>query len=141
MSFAVFAQRFGNFVQSVRNEVADFFEPSIEAAVASIRAQIAASGGLIKVDDITCSREAYLTSGQSVWLVGGFAASPWLFSQLQERLAPLNVTINRPDTQTLVAVSRCACLSDFKETVPRLLRTGQLDSSVVIAPLKSPLSH
>jgi hypothetical protein len=39
---------------------------------------------------------------QSVWLVGGFAASPWLFSQLQERLAPLKVTVSRPDSQTLV---------------------------------------
>jgi hypothetical protein len=39
---------------------------------------------------------------QSVWLVGGFAASPWLFSQLQERLAPLKVTVSRPDSQTSV---------------------------------------
>jgi len=39
---------------------------------------------------------------QSVWLVGGFAASPWLFSQLQERLTPLKVTVSRPDSQTLV---------------------------------------
>jgi tRNA A37 threonylcarbamoyltransferase TsaD len=39
---------------------------------------------------------------QSVWLVGGFAANHWLFSQLQERLAPYNVTLNRPDSQTCV---------------------------------------
>lgn len=39
---------------------------------------------------------------QSVWLVGGFAASPWLFSQLQERLTPFGVNVNRPDTQTQV---------------------------------------
>ncbi|KAH9944812.1 hypothetical protein B0H21DRAFT_779339 [Amylocystis lapponica] len=70
-------------------EVADLFEPSIDAAVASIKAQIAASGGAVK----------------SVWLVGGFAASPWLFSQLQERLAPLHITVSRPDSQTSKAVA------------------------------------
>lgn len=37
---------------------------------------------------------------QSVWLVGGFAASPWLFSQLQERLSRYYITVSRPDTQT-----------------------------------------
>ncbi|KAF9816655.1 hypothetical protein IEO21_03960 [Rhodonia placenta] len=70
-------------------EVAALFEPSIESAVASIKAQIQASGGAIK----------------SVWLVGGFAASPWLFSQLQERLTPLHVTVSRPDSQTSKAVA------------------------------------
>ncbi|KZT00777.1 uncharacterized protein LAESUDRAFT_665281 [Laetiporus sulphureus 93-53] len=70
-------------------EVAALFEPSIQAAIDSIRAQIDASGGTIK----------------SVWLVGGFAASPWLFSQLQERLAPFHVTVSRPDNQTSKAVA------------------------------------
>ncbi|OBZ72247.1 hypothetical protein A0H81_07926 [Grifola frondosa] len=70
-------------------EVAALFEPSIEAAIASIKSQIDASAGVVK----------------SVWLVGGFAASPWLFSQLQERLAPLHVTVSRPDTQTSKAVA------------------------------------
>lgn len=53
----------------------------------SIKAQINASRGVVK----------------SVWLVGGFAASPWLFTQLQERLAPLGIVVSRPDSQTLVA--------------------------------------
>ncbi|KAI0661700.1 hypothetical protein C8Q70DRAFT_910546 [Cubamyces menziesii] len=70
-------------------EVAALFEPSIEAAVTSIKAQIDASGGAVK----------------SVWLVGGFAASPWLFSQLQERLARYHVAVSRPDTQTSKAVA------------------------------------
>ncbi|KAF9243386.1 hypothetical protein BU15DRAFT_86367 [Melanogaster broomeanus] len=70
-------------------EVAELFEPSIQAAVASIKAQVVASQGMIK----------------SVWLVGGFAASPWLFSQLQERLASLKITISRPDNQTSKAVA------------------------------------
>ncbi|KAI5116259.1 hypothetical protein M0805_008164, partial [Coniferiporia weirii] len=70
-------------------EVAELFEPSIQAAVNSIRKQVETSRGVVK----------------AVWLVGGFAASPWLFSQLQVRLAPLGVTVNRPDTQTSKAVA------------------------------------
>ncbi|KDQ32348.1 hypothetical protein PLEOSDRAFT_1074539 [Pleurotus ostreatus PC15] len=57
------------------------------AAVAAIKRQIEATNGLI----------------ESIWLVGGFAASPWLFHQLQESLAP--VTVSRPDSQTSKAVA------------------------------------
>ncbi|KAF8896439.1 hypothetical protein BD779DRAFT_1433886 [Infundibulicybe gibba] len=71
------------------NEVADLFEPSVQAAVAAIKSQIEASAGMIR----------------SVFLVGGYAASPWLFSQLQERLAPMKVTVSRPDSQTSKAVA------------------------------------
>lgn len=75
------------------------------AAFSAIKAQIEASRGMIK----------------SVFLVGGYAASPWLFGhvapfychchlltpqynfrQLQERLAPYGVAVSRPDTQTCV---------------------------------------
>ena len=42
---------------------------------------------------------------KSVWLVGGFASSPWLFSQLQERLAPDGIVVSRPDGQTSKAVA------------------------------------
>lgn len=61
----------------------------IIAAFRAIKAQIEASQGMIK----------------SVFLVGGYAASPWLFGQLQERLARYKVTVSRPDTQTYVVVS------------------------------------
>ncbi|KAG6919191.1 hypothetical protein DXG01_008489 [Tephrocybe rancida] len=71
------------------NEVANLFEPSVDAAVNAIKAQIEASNGSIR----------------SVFLVGGYAASPWLFNQLQERLAPLSITVSRPDTQTSKAVA------------------------------------
>ncbi|KAL0954944.1 hypothetical protein HGRIS_003877 [Hohenbuehelia grisea] len=70
-------------------EVAEFFEPSIQAAVAAIKAQIDSATVPIR----------------SVWLVGGFAASPWLFTQLQERLAVYQVSVSRPDTQTSKAVA------------------------------------
>ncbi|ESK94661.1 hypothetical protein Moror_14297 [Moniliophthora roreri MCA 2997] len=70
-------------------EVAELFEPSIQGAVGAIKAQINASSGMIK----------------SVFLVGGYAASAWLFGQLQERLAPFNVSVSRPDSQTSKAVA------------------------------------
>lgn len=90
-------------------QVANLFEPSVDAAVTAIKRQIEASNGIIR----------------SVFVVGGYAASPWLFQcvcpcffhrtcldvfvtkkrQLQERLKPLKVTVNRPDTQTSKAVA------------------------------------
>ncbi|KJA20585.1 hypothetical protein HYPSUDRAFT_1091217 [Hypholoma sublateritium FD-334 SS-4] len=69
--------------------VANLFEPSVDAAVNCIKNQIDASRGMIR----------------SVFLVGGYAASPWLFGQLQERLAPYNINVSRPDTQTSKAVA------------------------------------
>lgn len=74
------------------DEVADLFEPSIQAAVDSIKNQIVLSGGMVK----------------SVWLVGGFASSPCLFAQLQERLAPDGIVVSRPDGQTSKAVANGA---------------------------------
>ncbi|KAJ2932470.1 hypothetical protein H1R20_g4610, partial [Candolleomyces eurysporus] len=70
-------------------EVANLFEPSIDAAFNAIKKQIEACSVGIKC----------------VFLVGGYAASPWLFSQLQERLKAMNVVISRPDTQTSKAVA------------------------------------
>ncbi|KAJ7067016.1 hypothetical protein C8F01DRAFT_1208286 [Mycena amicta] len=66
-------------------EVRDLFEPSIEG------------NADIFFDCLPAQKS-------SVWLVGGFAANHWLFSQLQERLAPYGVTVNRPDSQTSKAV-------------------------------------
>lgn len=45
---------------------------------------------------------------KSVWLVGGFASSPWLFTQLQERLEPDGIVVSRPDGQTSKAVANGA---------------------------------
>jgi hypothetical protein len=105
-------------------EVRDLFEPSIEgafllhmlelqdlfvlAAFNAIKMQIDASAGMIKVCLLHVVRRCAFNIPQSVWLVGGFAANHWLFSQLQERLAPYNVAVNRPDSQTCV---RSLCFS------------------------------
>ncbi|KJA23735.1 hypothetical protein HYPSUDRAFT_1079859 [Hypholoma sublateritium FD-334 SS-4] len=45
--------------------------------------------------------------GRSVFLVGGYAASPWLFGQLQERLVLYNINVSRPNTQTLLPTFHC----------------------------------
>lgn len=45
---------------------------------------------------------------KSVWLVGGFATSPWLFTQLQEQLEPHGIVVSRPDGQTSKAVANGA---------------------------------
>lgn len=34
---------------------------------------------------------------QSVFLVGGFSASTWLFEKVRERIEPLGLTVSRPD--------------------------------------------
>ena len=39
---------------------------------------------------------------QSVFLVGGFGASDYLFAQLKEGLAPLGLNVLRPDTHVYV---------------------------------------
>ena len=98
---------------------------SSSAAVSAIKAQIQAANGMIKVRP-HFRILSIIISGcpfhqQSVFLVGGYAASPWLFAcvafipllnclivplifirqrQLQERLAPYKVKVSRPDTQT-----------------------------------------
>ncbi|PIL34591.1 hypothetical protein GSI_03370 [Ganoderma sinense ZZ0214-1] len=44
----------------------------------------------------------------TVFLVGGFAASPWLYSSLKERLGAIGVTLYRPDSHTNKAVANGA---------------------------------
>ncbi|TFK22887.1 hypothetical protein FA15DRAFT_595292 [Coprinopsis marcescibilis] len=69
--------------------IANLFEPSVDAAFNAIKKQIDGCNGIIR----------------SVFLVGGYAASPWLFAQLQARLAPYKIVVSRPDTQTSKAVA------------------------------------
>lgn len=43
---------------------------------------------------------------QAVYLVGGFAASPYLISFLKQRLASTGVELSVPDGQTYVGLTR-----------------------------------
>jgi hypothetical protein len=70
-------------------DMAKLFEPSITEIVAAIHKQI-------KVSRIKIS---------AIFLVGGFAASHWLFARLQTLLEPLDLTFSRPDGQLNKAVA------------------------------------
>ncbi|KLO05433.1 hypothetical protein SCHPADRAFT_911041 [Schizopora paradoxa] len=73
-------------------EMASFFEPAVEAAVKAIKQQIEESRYPIS----------------KVYLVGGFSASPYVSSQLTDRLARLGIPVGSPDGQTAKAVANGA---------------------------------
>jgi len=65
-------------------DVATLFEPSAAAIVEAVENQRRLAGKPIN----------------SIFLVGGFAASDWLFSKLQEHIKPLDLDFCRPDSHT-----------------------------------------
>ncbi|KAK0222674.1 hypothetical protein EDD85DRAFT_914386 [Armillaria nabsnona] len=71
------------------SEVASFFEPSIASMIRVIDNQ----------------RVKATKPVSSVFLVGGFAASDWLFSKLKEHLEPLEIQCSRPDSHVNKAVA------------------------------------
>jgi len=70
-------------------DVAKLFEPSIQAIVDGIVEQLRTAQQPIK----------------TIFLVGGFAASDWLFSKLQHYLQPLGMEFCRPDGHVNKAVA------------------------------------
>ncbi|KAG5351000.1 hypothetical protein C0989_008363 [Termitomyces sp. Mn162] len=74
------------------SDVADFFEPSVTCIIQAIKEQ----------------RKNAQRPITSVFLVGGFAASEWLFSQLRTALEPLGLQLCRPDTGVNKAVAEGA---------------------------------
>ncbi|KAG6889537.1 hypothetical protein C0992_004796 [Termitomyces sp. T32_za158] len=70
-------------------DVAKFFEPSISSIIECILNQRRSSSKPLNF----------------VFLVGGFAASDWLFSQLKTSLEPLGITFSRPDSHVNKAVA------------------------------------
>jgi tRNA A37 threonylcarbamoyltransferase TsaD len=84
----------------LRSDVASFFEPSIIAIQQAIREQIAAARVPITVCVHFCSPiddDIQIDDSKSVLLVGGFAASNWLFSNLQTHLGSEGFQFCRPD--------------------------------------------
>ncbi|KAL4068706.1 hypothetical protein V8B97DRAFT_2024646 [Scleroderma yunnanense] len=69
--------------------VTELFEPSIKEIIDAFQKQQQAATVPIK----------------SVFLVGGFAASEWLFTSLQRYFEPLNIEICRPDSHVNKAVA------------------------------------
>ncbi|KAF9552654.1 hypothetical protein CPC08DRAFT_265608 [Agrocybe pediades] len=70
-------------------DVASFFEPSVKCIIESIEQQCAASK----------------TPIASVFLVGGFAASEWLFKQIKEAFSEKGLDVSRPDSHVNKAVA------------------------------------
>ncbi|KAG0708560.1 hypothetical protein DFH29DRAFT_423264 [Suillus ampliporus] len=73
----------------VGRDIADLFEPSIEAIIEAFKQQIRVAS----------------TPVNFVFLVGGFAASDWLFARLQEYFQPLGISFCRPDAHVNKAVA------------------------------------
>ncbi|KAG0702791.1 hypothetical protein DFH29DRAFT_804384 [Suillus ampliporus] len=70
-------------------DIADLFEPSIEAIIEAFKQQIRVAS----------------TPVNFVFLVGSFAASDWLFARLQEYLQPLGISFCRPDAHVNKAIA------------------------------------
>ncbi|KAG1846570.1 hypothetical protein DFJ58DRAFT_705635 [Suillus subalutaceus] len=71
------------------SDVATLFEPSALAIIEAIEEQ----------------RHVATKTIRTVFLVGGFAASEWLFTRLQNHLRPLGLDFCRPDSHTAKAVA------------------------------------
>ncbi|GBE79274.1 hypothetical protein SCP_0204720 [Sparassis crispa] len=72
--------------------VATFFEPSIKAITDTVKRQCQTAREPVKL----------------AFLVGGFAASPWLFKRLQASLQQIHTNLVRPDSYTNKAIAEGA---------------------------------
>jgi len=89
------------FLLTLRNQVSGFFEPSIQSTVDSIRENLTEVPSMNLVRGLRISWTAHPKAPASfAFLVGGFASSPWLSGQLNERLSNLGLKFFKPDTQT-----------------------------------------
>ncbi|KAH9940117.1 uncharacterized protein BXZ73DRAFT_99114 [Epithele typhae] len=73
-------------------DMLSYFQPSLDATVSVIEKQ----------------RKNATRTLSTVFLVGGFAASPWLYASLKHRLEDLDLTLCRPDSHTNKAVANGA---------------------------------
>ena len=83
-----------------RSDVAQFFQPSIDCIVKAVLEQNNSAHKTISVSLYTSYfkyRFPNLLYFQHVILVGGFAASDWLFTRVHELLTPLGLNIVRPE--------------------------------------------
>ena len=84
-----------------RTDIAQFFQPSIDCIVKAVLEQQKSAHKTISVS--LCSSFykyqflIHLFYFQHVVLVGGFAASDWLFSKVYELLTPVGLNIVRPE--------------------------------------------
>ena len=90
-----------------RTDVAEFFQPSIDCIVKAVLEQKKSAHKTISVSFFFSSllfkyrlfffEPIFFCIFQHVVLVGGFAASDWLFTKVQELLTPTGLNIVRPE--------------------------------------------
>jgi hypothetical protein len=81
-----------------RTDVARFFQPSIECIDKAVLEQKNSAHKTISVSLFTSLfKYRFANHIQHVLLVGGFAASDWLFSKLHDLLTPLGLNVVRPE--------------------------------------------
>jgi len=81
--------------------VSGFFEPSVQSTVDSIRENFTELLSMNVIRGLRFSWNAHPKAPASfAFLVGGFASSPWLSGQLNERLSDLGLKFFKPDAQT-----------------------------------------
>ena len=81
-------------------DIAQFFQPSIDCIVKAVLEQKNSAHKTISVSIFSSVFKRFpihLPYFQHVVLVGGFAASDWLFSKVYESLTPLGLNIVRPE--------------------------------------------
>lgn len=87
-----------------RSDVAPLFEPSAEAIIEAIEEQRDAAIKNISVRFPSLYMLHLPNEAQTVFLVGGFAASEWLFARLRNHLGSLDLNFSRPDSHTCVVI-------------------------------------
>ena len=81
---------------------------------------------------------------KSVFLVGGFSASAWLYEKVKEAIEPLGITVSRPDTHVYVLVSfnpRSVLIITFKTVTRPCLMAQSLSTLTALSGLEFLVSH
>ncbi|KAJ6493407.1 hypothetical protein C8R45DRAFT_186846 [Mycena sanguinolenta] len=107
------------------SDVKQLFEPSISAVVAAVREQ--------------CISASDVTTVSSVFLVGGFAANDWLFSELKSRLRSLSLDVTRPDAHLNKAVADGAVSFYIDHRVS--VRVARFTYGMKCSEVYNPLNH
>jgi len=94
--------RFGQ-LKLLGSDVAKFFEPSVDCIVNAVLEQRRMAHKPISVCHLVPLIAIFLELGfQHVVLVGGFAASDWLFNEVHQKLLPHGLNIVRPQNHVSV---------------------------------------
>lgn len=86
--------------------VASFFEPSTSCIIEAIKVQKRTAHFPIEVSDLFISFYKAADLCKSVFLVGGFSASSWLFEKVRNAIEPLGIGVFRPDNHVYVLVPK-----------------------------------